>query len=129
MAARPWITPQDVKDYTEYPSVVARADSRLAVDISRAESYVIDYTNNDFGSAEFLPESVRTAAILAAEAYAYNAANAPKGGYKSETFDDYSYTLSDNPSVSLGALDLAPLLDEYVVVKPKNGVTMRLRKL
>jgi hypothetical protein len=129
MAARPWITPQEVKEYTEYPSVKSRADAKIAVDISRAESYIIDYTNNDFGSAEYVPKEVKTAAILLAEAYAHNAANAPKDGYKSETFDDYSYTLADNPNINLDTLDIATLLDGYVVVKPKDGVTMRLRKL
>jgi hypothetical protein len=129
MATRPWITPQDVKDYTEYPSVASRADAKIAVDISRAESYIIDYTNNDFGNAEHVPGEVKTAAVLLTEAYAYNAANAPKDGYKSETFDEYSYTAFDNPNIDPGTLAIAPLLDGYIIVKPRDGVTMRLRKL
>ena len=48
MAVRPWVTPQEVRDYTEIKSVQERNDTRIAVDISRAEQYVISYTNNAF---------------------------------------------------------------------------------
>lgn len=43
MAVRPWVTPQEVRDYTEIKSVQERNDTRIAVDISRAEQYVISY--------------------------------------------------------------------------------------
>lgn len=45
MAKRPWATPEDVKNYTEYPSVKKRSDSKIAVDITRAEQYIISYTS------------------------------------------------------------------------------------
>ena len=48
MAARPWVLPQEVRDYTDRPSVKERADAKLSVDISRAEQYVISYTHNRF---------------------------------------------------------------------------------
>lgn len=37
MPARPWITPEQVREYSETPEVVSRTDAKLAVDISRAE--------------------------------------------------------------------------------------------
>ena len=40
MAVRPWVTPQEVRDYTEIKSVQERNDTRIAVDISRAEQDV-----------------------------------------------------------------------------------------
>lgn len=133
MAERPWVTSAEVKAYTDYPTVKSRADEKLAVDISRAELRVIDYTNNRFEDATkypVIPESVKTAVILIAEMYAFNAAEGAegKGGYKSETFDDYSYTLADT-NAKLDNLDLGPLLDEYINLKSRNGVTMKLRKL
>ena len=48
MAVRPWATPEEVRDYSDIKAVRERTDERIAVDISRAEQYVISYTNNDF---------------------------------------------------------------------------------
>jgi len=130
MATRPWVTPQDVKEYSDREDVQNRTDARLRVDISRAEQYVITYTHNDFTGEEYaegVPEGVKTAVILLAEAYAYNAVVSTKE-LKSETFDDYSYT-AERSTVSLDSLDLAALLDEYVVSAASNAVTMRMRKL
>lgn len=127
MATRPWITPQDVKSYSEIKSVQNRSDSRLAVDIARAEMYIITYTHNDFKDYETIPEEVKTAAILLAETYGKRAVATSKE-YKSETFDDYAYQAND-AEVSLESLDIAALLDNYVMNEPKNGVNMRLRKL
>lgn len=128
MAARPWATPSDVKAYSDRPEIVARSDAKLAVDISRAEAYVIAYTNNSFPDDKFptIPEDVKTAVILLAENYGVSAVKG-FGGMKSETFDDYSYTAADGTLVE--TLGLGPLLDAFIVAAPKNGVTMRLRKL
>lgn len=127
MAKRPWVTPQEVRDYSETATVQKRTDARLAVDITRAEQYVITYTHNSFEKEEEIPPSVKTAVLILAEAYAHNAAIAAKE-VKSETFDDYSYT-SEATAISVEGLDLAALLDDYVIVAPKNGVTLRMRKL
>lgn len=132
MATRPWITPKDVTDYTEYAEVKARAEAKLNVDISRAEQYVITYTNNTFdtvtdGVEETLPEPVKTALILLAESYAYNAIEATRRK-KSESFDDYSYTEQSN-TVEISSLGLEVLLDEYKKKEAKNGVVMKLRIL
>ena len=127
MAVRPWVTPQEVRDYTEIQSVQERSDTRIAVDISRAEQYVISYTNNDFSDYEEIPQNVKTAVILLAETYGYNSVVSAKE-VKSETFDDYSYT-AENNTISFDTLGIKPLLEEFIKVKPKNGVTMRLRRL
>lgn len=136
MAARPWVLPQEVRDYTDRPSVKERADAKLSVDISRAEQYVISYTHNRFEDPEkypTIPEPVKTAVILIAEAYAAYAADfgAGAGTFKSESLDDYSYTAADTAYI-IGNLDLGPLLDDYVEseqAKVKNAVNMRMRKL
>ena len=35
MVERPWVLPNEVKEYSEKPSVQERTDARLAVDITR----------------------------------------------------------------------------------------------
>ena len=127
MADRPWITPQEIRDYTESQAVQERTDVRLTCDISRAEQYVISYTGNDFSEYEEIPQNVKTAVILLAEAYGYNSILSAKE-ITSETFDDYSYT-AESRTIDLNTLGLDSLLDGFKNVKPKNGVTMRLRRL
>ncbi len=127
MAVRPWVTPREVRDYTEIKSVHERTDARLAVDISRAEQYVISYTNNDFSEYEEIPQNIKTAVILLAETYGYNSVVSAQN-IKSETFDDYSYT-AENSIVNFDTLGIEPLLKEFIKVKPKSSITMRLRRL
>lgn len=127
MAVRPWATPKEVRDYSSNKDIQNRTDTQLSFDITRAEQYVISHTNNDFSEYEVIPQNVKTAVILLAEAYGYNSAIKSKG-LKSETFDDYSYT-AENTEIALSGLDIDTLLKDYVKVKPKNGVTMRLRRL
>lgn len=128
MVKRPWVQPSEVKTYTEYPSVKSRDDAKVAVDISRAEQYIIAFANNDFSEREEIPAGVKTAVILVAEAYGYNAFLAARE-MKSEQFDDYSYTAADAKPIDIGALDIASLLEEFTVKKARNGVTLRMRKL
>ena len=128
---RPWVQPQEVKDYTEFQEVKERDDKKLAVDIARAEHWVINYCNNRFDDETkypTIPEPVKTAVILLAEAYAHNAVEATKARMKSESFDDYSYT-AESTLISVSDVDVASLLDDYTIAQPQNGVTMRLRKL
>lgn len=135
MATRPWVTPAEVREYSEYAKVQQRTDARLKVDITRAEQYVISYTNNRFEKGE-LPEEVRTAVLLLAESYAYNSSASlnsegkPSGTrrLKGETFDDYSWTGGED-EIDIDGLDVNILLEPYVLVRPRNGVTMKLRKL
>lgn len=134
MATRPWVTSENVRSYTNYSDVVARTDEKLEVDISRAETYVIKYTNNKFNSVDAegnelkIPESIRIAVILLAENYAHMANDAATKTIKSETFDDYSYT-AESRDINIRDMGLEVLLDEYKVSKPKNEVTMKLRRL
>lgn len=128
MAKRPWATPEDVKNYTEYPSVKKRSDSKIAVDITRAEQYIISYTNNTFEDYEEIPVQVKTAVILVAEAYGYNTALTSRE-MKSEQFDDYSYTVADAEPIDLLGLDLASLLEEYCKAEANSGITLRMRAL
>lgn len=124
---RPWVTPAEVRAYSDIKQVQERTDERLMVDISRAEQYILTLTHNDFSGYETIPDSVRTATLLLAEAYGYNTVLKTKN-IKSETLDDYSYT-AENTAISVEELDIAALLDPYVIHKPRNGVTMRMRKL
>lgn len=127
MATRPWVTPQEVKEYSEVKAVQERSDARLTVDIARAEQYVLTLTHNDFHEYEEIPAAVKTAVLILAETYAHNSVNVSRD-VESETFDDYSYK-ANSSTVSIDSLDLAALLDDYVINEPKNGVNMRLRKL
>lgn len=133
MADRPWVLPKDVKAYTEIEAVQQRSKARLEVDIARAEQYVITYTRNKFTDCAEIPAPVKTAVILLAEAYASYSNQLKKtggGAIKSETFDDYSYTVGESTLEELvKALDLAALLDDFVVPQASGNVTMRMRRL
>ena len=120
MAKRPWVTPQEVREYSEIPAVQNRTDARLTVDIARAEQYVITYTHNTFEDLEEVPQEVKTAVILLAEAYGHNSVIVSRD-VKSETFDA--------SSIGVDGLDLAALLDGFVIAEPTNGVTLRMRRL
>lgn len=124
---RPWVTPQELREYSDLKQVQERTDARLTVDISRAEQYILTLTHNDFSTYTEVPQEVKTATLLLAEAYGYNAALKTKS-IKSETLDDYSYT-AEYAAISIDELDIAALLDKYVVAAPRNGVSMRMRKL
>ena len=130
MASRPWVTPQEVKAYTDIPEVQERSDSKLQTDISRAEKYVITYTHNDFSNIDPIPDDVKTAVILLAENYAHSSVVSAKNE-KSETFDDYSYTAFSSSDISAGINDLGldALLDDFIIAQPNSSVTMRLRIL
>lgn len=127
MAKRPWVTPKEVREYSEIKSVQERTDARLMIDISRAEQYVISYTGNDFSEYEEIPQNVKTAVILLAETYGYNSAVSAKE-LKSETFDDYSYTADTNLK-NFDDIGLKPLLEDYMKDKDGGSIVMRLRRL
>jgi hypothetical protein len=129
MASRPWATPADVKAYTDIKAVQNRSDNKLKIDISRAEKYVIKYTNNTFPDEEYptIPSDVHNAVILLAENYAHSAVVSSKGE-KSETFDDYSYTAYSSAEISagIGDLGLEALLDDYKKESTRGNVIMRM---
>lgn len=131
MAVRPWVSPQDVKEYTELKEVQNRSDEKLKIDITRAEQRVINITNNRFDDETKypeIPEQVKIATILIAEAYAKNAGEKAQKNYKSETFDDYSYTV-ESSTIDLDTMGLDELLSEFVVETGIGKVVMKLRSL
>lgn len=127
---RPWITPDELKAYTSYKEVSERQAEKLAFDISRAELKVMRITNNKFDSDEYeeLPEPVRMAVMLVAEAYAKNVVESTKKQLKSETFDDYSYT-AESSTINLESLGLDELLADYIQAKGIGKVVMVMRSL
>lgn len=129
MVKRPWVYPDDVKEYSSYADVQSRDDEKLEVDIIRAEQAVIAYTNNRLDGDEYteVPKSIRTAVILLAENYAHSAYQMSKA-YKSETLDDWSYT-SNDAQLSVSDLGLEALLDEFKITTSTGNVFMRMRKL
>ena len=133
MAERPWVLPKEIKAYTDIEAVQQRKKDKLEMDIARAEQYVITYTHNRFEGYDKIPGPVRTAVILLAEAYASYANQLKKtggGAVKSETFDDYSYTAGEGTFEDfIKALDLAALLDDFVIKQASGTVTMRMRRL
>lgn len=130
MATRPWVTPAEVRAYTEIESVQERSDERLAVDITRAEQYVIAYTHNIFKDDDPIPNEVKTAVIILAEAYAHNSYLVSSGGeMKSETFDDYSYTKNEGTTIDIEDLGLGMLLDPFIRTQASGNVFFRMRKL
>lgn len=125
---RPWVSPKDVKEYTDHKDVSERADAKLLFDISRAELKVIHMTNNKFENYEKIPENAKMAIILLAEAYAKNAIENAKKNIKSESFDDYSYTV-ESSLIDIDDIDLEGLLDEYTIAKGSGKIVMNLRSL
>ena len=124
---RPWVTSDEVRAYSELAEVQNRTDEKLAVDISRAEEFVINYTHNDFSEYETIPAAIKTAVILLSEMYGYNAIIS-SNTLKSETFDDYSYT-AEASTIKIADTGVEMLLEPYVITGAKGRVTFRLRKL
>ncbi len=128
---RPWVKPQQVKEYTSSLEVKNRSDTQLAYDIARAEKYVIFHTHNQFKAAEYsskLPSDVIMAVILLAEAYAKQAIVQKNGAMSSETFDEYSYTIDTNFDIA-DSLGLGAMLEEYVLPEDSGKTVMKIRKL
>ena len=120
---RPWISPDDVKEYTDYPEVAERSEGKLKQDILRAEMKIIKITNNRFDDDEKypeIPEQVKLATILVAEAYAKNLVEHATKKIKSETFDDYSYELTETKDIDISGLDLDELLADFVIQSRGN---------
>ena len=132
MATRPWVTPEDLKDYTEFDNVKARSDTKLQTDIVRAENYIIHRTNNDFADAEKypdIPDDIKIATLLVAEFYANAAPQDPQKKYQSETFKDYSYTVTSGSDKSADDLDIAALIAAYIKPASTGTLNMKMRKL
>lgn len=123
---RPFITPDELIDYTSYDLVKNRHEATLRTDISRAELYIVRYCKRDFSDLDPANEAhstdietVTLATKMLAEAYAFNSAlqtsiaNTSDYGVsvKKEAAPDYSYEFSDGtekliPITSLGIEEL-----------------------
>ncbi|MDR3345183.1 MAG: DUF3199 family protein [Oscillospiraceae bacterium] len=128
MAAEIWLTPDELREYSNNKDVKKRTDLQLQMDIYRAKSYIVCYTHNSFDDAELLPEEVKIALLLIAEQYAIMSFN-PNDGLKSETYDDYAYTRADKAGIDIEALGLDSLLDDWVIEPPKTGVTLKMQAI
>ncbi len=126
---RPWILPEDVKEYTSVKSVKNREDEKLKIDIARAESEVIKYCGHKFKDEKYttVPANLKIALIIIAEAIAYNSIKV-FNNMKSETFDDYSYT-TDSNVVDFNSLGIDSLLDEFITPEQSSGFSLKIRKL
>lgn len=129
MAKMPWITPQEVRNFTSYEEVKNKSDVQLAIIIQRATNKIINYTHNSFEDSENkvepLPEEIKNIAILLAEALTYND-YLTINGKKSETFDDYSYS-ADIKSISVE--DILADIPERFVSSGNGNVSFRMFKL
>lgn len=122
------ITPQQVKDYTDFPKVQERADAKLAFDIRQAESDVFSYVGHRFTEPEYfpLPEEVETALVLLTEHYALiRTDKSLMKGYTAEKLDDYSYTRKGG-NVFANMPEIANLLKDYVKGGSGGGVRLRV---
>lgn len=124
---RPWVTPEEVKSYTDHKEIAERSDIKLKTDIFRAEQKVISITHNNFDSEklEEIPEPVKIAVMILAEAYANNSIEKSKKQIRSETFDDYSYSL-DSGIIDIDSLDLDYLLKDYMLEAGSGNVILRM---
>ncbi len=124
---RPWVTPDEVKAYTDHDEVANRDEAKLRMDIFRAEQKVISITHNRFdsGELEVLPEPVRVAVLIVAEAFAKNSIEKAKKQIRSETFDDYSYSVGSGV-IDIDGLDLDDLLKDYTVDGGAGNIVLRM---
>ncbi|WP_206458700.1 protein YqbG [Anaerovorax sp. IOR16] len=131
MATRPWLTPEELKEYTDFEKVKNRSDGKLKTDITRAENYIIHRTNNEFPNEKFpeIPADIKLAALLVAEHYSVIASTAPQSEYQSETFKDYSYTKTTSIDKSVDDVDIDALISRYVILPTIGTVNLKLRKL
>ena len=82
MAARPWITTNELISYSDFPDVQSRAPEKLSVDIKRSEASIISYCKQDFSTYETIPDDIKTADLLLVEYFAHNAQAIQKAGAK-----------------------------------------------
>lgn len=124
----PYVTPEEVIDYTEDEDLKKRPLSKIKFDIVRAESKVFSLCNQDFSSMDELPSPVKLSIILYAEYYALGAIKLKNiNKYKSESYDDYSYQLSED---EIPEPDIYNLIEPYIIThNEKKRIGFSLRKL
>ena len=121
------ITPEDVRQYSEFDTVKTRQETQLKFDIVQAKQDIFKYCGHDFSDYPELPEEVELAFIKLAEYYAIiNSDEGRVRGIKSESLGDYSYTIGDGDTKKLS---LKSLLDEYVEDTGQKGTKFKMRVL
>ncbi|MFR0871303.1 MAG: hypothetical protein ACLSG5_07925 [Oscillospiraceae bacterium] len=80
MAERPWVTPEELKEYTEFEEVKNRAiaSSKLTLPGGELGHRLLQQQIRRPGEIPEIPENVKTAVLLIAEAYAHNAVEQTK---------------------------------------------------
>lgn len=125
------IKPEQVIAYTEFEAVKEREPTKLESDILQAEIELFNKAGHKFSDAKYspLPAEVQLALIKLTEYYALvNSDESMIKGYKSESLENYSYTLSDGTGVSKPSIDL--LIADYVVkAAPKRPISFKMRAL
>lgn len=128
MANRLWVTYDEVLKITKHPDLFEKNKLRVEMMISIAESKIISYCKNDFSNDikyPELPTAVKSATLILADALVYNDNLRTESVIKSESYDDYSYTVDVNEStVALDELGLSSMLDPYV--REDTGGNMKL---
>ena len=119
------ITPEEVKSYTAFSKVKKRDDAQLKLDILEATVEAKAIVGHNFSDEKYtpLPDEVKLALLKLAQFYALiNSDEAMTKGYKSQRFENYSYTLADGESIRKP--DLSSLLKDFVIepepVEPIN---------
>ena len=116
---RPWITPEELVKFTEHEGVKNKLPERMLVMISLAESKIIAYCKHDFSDKEKyseLPEAVKNATLILADAICYNDSLRTSGKLKSESYDDYSYSVDvTETSTDFDILGITSLLDPFIL--------------
>lgn len=122
------VLPQDIIDYTEDEEVKKRPENKLTFDIVRAESKVFSLCGQNFSDLDELPAPIKLSIILYAEYYALGAIKLKSvNKYKSESYDDYSYQLSED---EIPEPDIYNLIEPYIIThNEKKRVGAKLRKL
>lgn len=134
----PWITPQQVVDYSVFSKVKNRPAKLLEMDIIEAEQEIKSIVGHNFDGADaegnplypFLPAEVEIAYLKMAQFFALiNSDESITKGYQSERIGDYSYTLASGQTVRKP--DVYDLLSAYVkTAEIKTGNTrLKMRSI
>ncbi|MBC1233156.1 DUF3199 family protein [Listeria booriae] len=123
-----YITPKELKTYSEFESVQERSDESLLLDIIEAESDLESTLRQPISEVldvdEKLPEKLRIALLKLAQFFALiNSDDSIQKGYTSEKMSDYSYTIGSGDS--LKKPDISGLINGFInedVQKLKKGL-------
>ncbi|MBC6308122.1 DUF3199 family protein [Listeria sp. FSL L7-1582] len=123
-----YITPQELKSYSEFEAVQDRSDGSLLLDIIEAESELESTLRQPISEVldvdEKLPEKLRIALLKLAQFFALiNSDDSIQKGYTSEKMSDYSYTIGSGDS--LKKPDISGLINGFInedVQKLKKGL-------